>query len=248
MTMTTSTATALARVPSRKILAPGWHTLLLVGAILAYALGGQNFDHRLSEHYGRLASYAWTIAVEWIVVVYVLAATRRRGIGMAELVGGRWSCWRDLLKDIAIAVAFWVGSSIVLAGMAYLLGVVGNAAALRRSLYFMIPGNAVELLGWLLMSVSAGGFCEEVIFRGYLQRQFGAWLGSDVAGVILSALVFGGAHAYEGQTRMAVLAIYGALFGSLALFRKSLRPGMMAHAWHDSLSGIVLSALRAAGK
>lgn len=29
----------------------------------------------------------------------------------------------------------------------------------------------------------------------------------------------------------------GALYGSLALWRKSLRPGMMAHAWSDILSG-----------
>ena len=39
---------------------------------------------------------------------------------------------------------------------------------------------------------------------------------------------------------MIVIGIFGAFFGILAHFRKSLRPGMMAHAFQDSLSGIAL--------
>lgn len=38
---------------------------------------------------------------------------------------------------------------------------------------------------------------------------------------------------------MALIAVYGAMFGFLALWRRSLRPGMMAHAWHDSFEGIL---------
>jgi hypothetical protein len=34
------------------------------------------------------------------------------------------------------------------------------------------------------------------------------------------------------------------MFGLLAWWRKSLRAGMMAHAWHDALSGAVLRALK----
>jgi len=39
---------------------------------------------------------------------------------------------------------------------------------------------------------------------------------------------------------MFLIFIYGAMFGLLAMWRKSLRPGMMAHAWHDAFQGIVL--------
>jgi hypothetical protein len=39
---------------------------------------------------------------------------------------------------------------------------------------------------------------------------------------------------------MVLIAAYGCLFGILAAWRKSLRPGMMAHAWQDLLSGILL--------
>jgi hypothetical protein len=43
---------------------------------------------------------------------------------------------------------------------------------------------------------------------------------------------------------MFLIFIFGLLFGLLAWWRKSLRPGMIAHAWHDSLSGAVLRVLK----
>jgi hypothetical protein len=39
---------------------------------------------------------------------------------------------------------------------------------------------------------------------------------------------------------MVVIGVYGSFFGILAHFRKSLRPGMMAHAFQDALSGLAL--------
>jgi hypothetical protein len=41
----------------------------------------------------------------------------------------------------------------------------------------------------------------------------------------------------SGSRRVREDHVLGALYGSLALWRKSLRPGMMAHAWSDILSG-----------
>ena len=95
---------------------------------------------------------------------------------------------------------------------------------------------------WFGVSLTAG-FCEEIIFRGYLQRQFAAMSNSMLLGVLLSAVVFGAAHGYEGAARMVLIGIYGLMFGLLAWWRKSLRAGMMAHAWHDALSGTVLRML-----
>jgi membrane protease YdiL (CAAX protease family) len=59
-------------------------------------------------------------------------------------------------------------------------------------------------------------------------------------GIAISAVFFGLAHGYEGTSGMLLIVLYGAFFGILAHLRRSLRAGMFAHAWHDSLSGIVL--------
>jgi hypothetical protein len=42
---------------------------------------------------------------------------------------------------------------------------------------------------------------------------------------------------------MVVISVSGALFGLLALWRDSLRPGMVAHAWADIFGGIILKGL-----
>jgi membrane protease YdiL (CAAX protease family) len=89
------------------------------------------------------------------------------------------------------------------------------------------------------MSVVAG-FVEEIVFRGYFQRQFGALLRNIWMGMLVSAAVFGLSHAYEGRQRMFLIFVYGAMFGALTIFRKSLRPGIMAHGIFDSFQGVLL--------
>jgi hypothetical protein len=60
-------------------------------------------------------------------------------------------------------------------------------------------------------------------------------------GVAGSSLVFGLSHAYEGAAGMIAITVYGALFCGVAILRRSLRPGMIAHAWHDIFSGVMLA-------
>jgi hypothetical protein len=51
--------------------------------------------------------------------------------------------------------------------------------------------------------------------------------------------VFGVGHFYEGIGAAARITLFGVLFGLLALWRKSLRPGMIAHAWSD-IFGVII--------
>jgi len=50
--------------------------------------------------------------------------------------------------------------------------------------------------------------------------------GNVSAGVVLSAIAFGAGHIYQGWRSAIIILVYGLLFGILAEFRKSLRPGM----------------------
>ena len=88
----------------------------------------------------------------------------------------------------------------------------------------------------IALSASAG-FCEEIVYRGYLQRQLRAFTGSRVLSVGGQALVFGVGHAYQGWKNVVVIAVLGALYGLLVLWRKNLRSSMLAHAWSDIYGG-----------
>jgi membrane protease YdiL (CAAX protease family) len=39
-----------------------------------------------------------------------------------------------------------------------------------------------------------------------------------------------------------IISVYGVLFGLLAAWRKSLRPGMIAHFLQDGVGGLLLAA------
>jgi membrane protease YdiL (CAAX protease family) len=51
-------------------------------------------------------------------------------------------------------------------------------------------------------------------------------------------VIFGVSHGYQGLRNVITITIFGFLFGTLALWRKSLKPGMILHAWTDIFSGI----------
>ena len=128
-------------------------------------------------------------------------------------------------------------SSIILAGVSHLLHASNSEVASR-----VLPRTPAEISAYLLLCATAG-FCEEIIFRGYLQGQFTAWTGSAYAGLVLQALVFGLAHGYQGARLMTVIAVFGCLFGLLAQWRQSLRPGMIAHFLQDA-SAVLLTLHR----
>ncbi len=235
--------TQLAPVSARRLIAPWWHTALLIAMLLFASVNGMVSKHPLAAA-GKLKQYFWTMAWEWLLVGLVWLGIRKR-IGLRELIGGRWATLEDFCLDVVYAGVFWVGALVVLGMGAKLMHLdqAGKIEGMRKQLGFLIPGTNLELAVWFCVSTTAG-FCEEIIFRGYLQRQFAAMANSVAFGVVISAIVFGASHGYEGVPRMVLIGIYGLMFGVLAWWRKSLRTGMMAHAWHDALSGAVLRMLK----
>lgn len=225
-------------------LAPLWHTALLVAALLTASVKGNRADHSIAESAGPLPQYLWNVLWEWILLGFTWLGIRKR-ISFRTLIGERWRNVEDFLRDIGIAAGFWIVALIVLGTGAKLMHLdqASKIESMRRQLGFLTPRSGVEVAAWLLVCINAG-FCEEIIFRGYLQRQFAILTRSMLPGIVLSAVVFGASHGYEGVSRMILIALFGFMFGILAWWRKSLQPGMIAHAWHDAISGLVLRALK----
>jgi hypothetical protein len=190
------------------------------------------------SHFGsRLLMYLTMVAFEFILLGYVwFFGLRRAGVKIAEIIGGKWNRWTDPLRDFGIALAFWIVVIAALVVVRFALG--GNPVAVR-ALRILMPQSLVETVSWVVLS-GVAGVCEEIIFRGYLQRQFLAWTGNAAAAIALQAVVFGSAHAYQGIRGVVTITIYGALFGILAFLCKSLRPGMIQHFMQDSAVGIAM--------
>ena len=236
----TSTIAANAARDAHQPVASVLHTVGLLCFLSAWAYFGSVLASQMRAEIkpSRLEIYQLTLAAEWIFFAYVAWGARRRGMTLRELVGPQWSVRGKNFLDIAIAGGFWVVSLVIVVMVGRLLRVGSSLEHVR----FMMPRGPFEMVLWVLLSITTG-ICEETVFRGYLQRQFIGWTHSTVVGVVVSGAIFGACHIYQGGKRAVVIAVYGTLFGILAAWRRSLKPGMMAHAWQDAVSGITGSLL-----
>jgi membrane protease YdiL (CAAX protease family) len=223
-----------------ELVAPPWHTASLVALFLGLAVSGAFFQRHarsqpemLQQHSSLVPLYLSLIAMEWGLVIWVWrGGLLRTGTKLSELIGGKWSSPKDVLIDLGLAVGLWAVWMLIEMGWNRWFG-TGHAVSIQSYL----PRRPLEILLWVGVSISAG-FCEELVFRGYFQKQFEAFTRSRWIAWLLQSVLFGIAHGYQGIEACAKIACFGALYGLLALWRKSLRPGMLAHAGSDILSGI----------
>jgi membrane protease YdiL (CAAX protease family) len=238
-------ATTLAVTPpndNRKLLAPVWHTLVLVLFVFGVSFFQTHFSARLENAHAanRVGLYLFTMCFELILLGYVwFLGLRPRGTKFLDVIGGKWTSAADVWRDIGVALLFWVVVIVFLLITGHLLGQNLDA---KKALMILMPRGLLEMVLWVVLSIFAG-FCEEFVFRGYLQKQFFAFTGSTALAIAAQAIVFGVAHGYQGVKGMITITLYGALFGILAVMRKSLRPGMIQHGLQDATTGIVLSLI-----
>lgn len=177
-----------------------------------------------------LLSFEWT----WFLIAWI--GIRRFGkVTFAEVVGGSWNRPSRVFVDLGIAI----GTTAVLLTLGTILQQLlvrfePSSAPLRS----MVPQNLLEATAYLTAALTAG-FVEEFVFRGYLQMQLTAMSGSVAIGSTLQILLFVQGHYFQGILRLIPVAVFGLLFTLLALWRKSLRPGMIAHGLGDGFGPIV---------
>jgi membrane protease YdiL (CAAX protease family) len=179
--------------------------------------------------------------MEWTLLLLTWWGLRLRKVRLADLLGFRRG-WAAVMEDAGVAAVFWIAAVIALVIIGLMLKTAGLSAP-QKTLMSIAPRTPLEVLLWMVLSCSAG-FCEESVFRGYLLRQFSSTVGGVSLGILCSSLLFGISHGYEGIAGMIAITAYGAMFCVLVLVRRSLRPGMIAHAWHDIFSGLMLALLR----
>jgi hypothetical protein len=140
--------------------------------------------------------------------------------------------------DLGIALPFWVAWEGAGCGIARLLG-----PSSAKSVDSLLPHSPLEIVIWIATSITAG-ICEEMVFRGYLQRQLHALSGNAVVAVLGQGVVFGLFHGYQGWQQVITISALGILLGMLAAWRGNLRANIVVHAWADVWAGWLSTVLR----
>jgi membrane protease YdiL (CAAX protease family) len=172
--------------------------------------------------------------------LWVLFCIALGGIGTSsrctygDVIGRAWDDWSDFFRDLGISAAVLaVMYAIGQLSMRLIPSSQPDAAAFRS----MVPQGPEEAIAFLIVGLSAG-FAEEFVFRGYLQKQLQSLFGNTLLASVVQVALFTQGHVYQGMARLIPVALIGALLTAVALWRKSLIPGMIAHGLGDSLTAI----------
>lgn len=218
------------------------HTAALVCVILAVAITGTLLQHSgLPEASlgargnpavpGVWPQYLTLLLVNGLLALYVARLFRPKN-ALPQLVGRRWRSFADAASDLLYA-CFAFALIVAIESLTSPLHAGRNAA-----ISALLPRTEAERLTWLLVAACVG-FCEEVVYRGYLQAQLGALTRSPALGLVLQALLFGLAHLEQGTGVALRIGAYGLVLGLLARRRQSLLPGIVCHIGIDLLGGLV---------
>lgn len=109
-------------------------------------------------------------------------------------------------------------------------------------------------IGMILPLALFAGLWEETVFRGFFLGRLRAAIPAaddrrarlrrDVLAVLLTALLFGLGHGYQGPLGVLQTSLAGLVMGALVLWRKSLWPAIGAHLIVDLFGLLAIQALK----
>src|SRR5579862_3577018 len=132
--------------------------------------------------------------------------------GLAQLGLDRPASWPWTVGEGLVAA---LGAAVVLALLGGLITTKLGAPDLKP--FLTMREHPVELVEWLAIALTTAAFGEEIVFRGFLIPLFspaGAHGPRELAvGVVVSSVLFGLAHSYQGAGGAVSSGIVGAVFG-----------------------------------
>jgi membrane protease YdiL (CAAX protease family) len=198
-------------------------------------------DHLL---YFRLRStlriYAWNILAEWSLVAGCAWVIHRNGLTLADFGERLGSPLRTLIIAGLALVTF---AALTITSRMQTRKV--SAEELRKATAHvrkLIPATGGERAVFVAVALTAG-LCEEFLYRGWLLNIIAAATGSPWVALILSSILFGFAHFYQGPHGMLGAGVLGIVFGTLFIVSGSLFPVQALHTLIDLNNGLSLGEI-----
>ncbi|MCC5857692.1 MAG: CPBP family intramembrane metalloprotease [Ectothiorhodospiraceae bacterium] len=172
-------------------------------------------------------------------------------IGLRILLSRRGDGWTG------IGLSLPVPADLLRAALALVLVYLVNISFMSLILLLfpeVVEGHQERLFG-VAMSLTADvslvvialamlftGFYEEVLARGFLLSRCRRLMGGVWGPVLVSSLLFGLGHAYQGWAGVVQTALIGVVFARLALHWGRLWPLIIAHGALNTVSLVVMRA------
>lgn len=155
-----------------------------------------------------------------------------------------------LFGGVGVAAAYGV-NLVLVGGYSVLHGGMGAQAAQKAQWASKLSDLP---LGWVLPLSAFVGLWEELVFRGFLLGRLRVALHAvdgnprartaTVMAVMVSGILFGAGHGYQGLLGLLQTSAVGIAFGALTVWRKSLWPAVVAHLTLDTIGLVALKVLK----
>jgi len=182
----------------------------------------------------RLSLYFSTIAFQWIAASVAAWRAWAHGYTPAQLglaMPGRFRLWAITVCGATLIVTLqWLNLRRMGRSSSPLRGPL-QALAQR-----ILPQSTKELIPFLALALTAG-LCEEFLYRGFAMAVIGrTGLPTGVV-ILLSSILFGLAHLYQGRAGFVSTTVLGILFGISRVALGSLLPVILWHVGVDVVAG-----------
>ena len=214
--------------------------MVLLLAAVQFGLGASGLGRLLIDRWKMLGIFSVNVifGAASLLSVYVVLTLRRQPAAMIGL--NRVSGLRVLVATvIAVPAAFAAGAMANLAYVAATGFDVERFMNERTGFLAAVPDIPV---GFAVLFAVFVGFHEEITFRGFFLSRLRALCGSTPAAIILTSLVFGSLHAYQGWSGVFQTAAVALVLAIVAACSRTLWPTILAHACFDTI-GLVLAPL-----
>ena len=183
----------------------------------------------------RLSLYFSTIAFQWIAAAVAAWRAWAHGYTATQLgltIPGRFKLFAiTTCGAVAIFVLQWLNLRRMGRSTSPLRGPI-QALAER-----ILPQSAMEVIPFLALALTAG-ICEEFLYRGFGMAAISRAGLPSVVVILLSSVLFGLAHLYQGRAGFVSTMVLGILFGISRIALGSLLPVIVWHVAVDVVAGI----------
>lgn len=182
----------------------------------------------------KLVLYGTTIAFQWALLGLVASRALARGLTGAQLGLGVGMSGQLLFWSLAGAALLGTFQWFNLRRVSRMTGAVPDF--MRKLAERILPNTTVELPPYCALALTAG-VCEEFLYRGFAMASLSRMGIAPWAVVVITAMLFGLAHTYQGKSGIVGTMLMGLVFGACRVALASLFPIMVWHATVDLVAG-----------
>ena len=188
--------------------------------------------------------FAHALAGTAIAWVFIWLLLKHDGQKVSDLGLRKQQLKKSFIPGILFGLGIFAISNILLPQFTRHWFPASDADEVQTNKWFQTPA---AIPAWILLGWIGGGLTEEVS-RAFVLTRFERTFGQAglIAALIVSSIIFGIGHLYQGQRAAFDLGVTGVLYALVYLRRRSCWEAAVAHAIFDTIGITILFSMNLA--